>query len=114
MSSLPLQISAKLGTGVDNVLEAIVERLPPPVADRSTKLRALLFDSSFDKYRGALSLIYIKDGQLTVGQAIQSYHTKKEYEVKTLSLLRPDELPVNKLLVSNLRLSYHVFIINAF
>lgn len=91
------QISAKLGTGVDKVLEAIVERLPAPVVDRSAKFRALLFDSSYDKFRGALSLIYVNDGQLSVGQAIQSSYTKKEYEIKTLSVLRPDELPVNKL-----------------
>lgn len=91
------QISAKLGTGVDKVLQAIVEKLPSPTVDRNGTLRALLFDSSFDKYRGVLSLLFIKDGALAVGDNITSYHTKKQYEVKTLSVLRPDEVQVNKL-----------------
>lgn len=92
-----LKVSAKHGTGVDKVLEAIVERIPPPVADRTGNFRALLFDSSFDKYRGALSLIYVKDGELNLGESIRSCYTKKEYEVKTLSILRPEESPVSKL-----------------
>lgn len=92
-----MQISAKHGTGVDKVLEAIVERLPSPLADRDGIFRALLFDSSFDKYRGALSLIYIKEGKIGIGDSIRSCYTKKVYEVKTLSILRPDESPVKEL-----------------
>lgn len=91
------QISAKLGTGIDQVLEAIVTRLPSPPVDRSAKFRALLFDSAYDKYRGALSLIYVKDGSISVGNQICSVHTKKQYDVKSLSLLRPEEVPVQKL-----------------
>lgn len=79
------------------MLEAVVQRIPPPIADRTGKLRALLFDSSFDKYRGALSLIYVKDGQIKLGDSIKSSFTKKEYEVKTLSILRPDETSISKL-----------------
>ncbi|KAJ8942366.1 hypothetical protein NQ318_000346 [Aromia moschata] len=92
-----LRISAKLGTGIEKVLEAIVTRLPSPVVDRNAKFRALLFDSSYDKYRGVLSLVYIRDGSICVGDSITSCHTKKNYEVKTLSLLRPEEVGVNKL-----------------
>lgn len=79
------------------MLNAIVERLPAPTVERSGNLRALLFDSSYDKYRGVLSLVYVKDGIITVGDSIMSCYTNKEYEVKTLSILRPEESSVSKL-----------------
>lgn len=86
-----------MGTGIDAVLEAIVTRLPYPKVDRSAPFRALLFDCSYDKYRGALSMVFINDGSLMIGDHIQSCYTGKEYEVKTLSVLRPQEQNVNKL-----------------
>jgi translation factor GUF1, mitochondrial len=94
-----LKISAKMGIGVEKVLENIVERIPPPTVDRSGKFRGLLFDSWYDKYRGALNLVYVKDGELKVGQEITSHHTKKSYEIRTLSVMRPHEYKVQKLLV---------------
>nr|CAI5845853.1 unnamed protein product [Callosobruchus analis] len=99
-----LKISAKKGIGIDKVLEAIVKKLPSPPVDRNAKFRALLFDSSHDKYRGALSLIFVKDGSISVGDNICSAHTKKQYEVKSISLLRPDEVPVNKLVAGQIGL----------
>lgn len=92
-----LKVSAKLGIGVQDVLKAIVERLPHPTVDRTAAFRGLLFDSSYDRYRGVLSLIYLNDGSLSVGDSISSYATQKTYEVKTLSLLRPHEEKVNEL-----------------
>lgn len=86
-----------MGIGIQEVIEAIIERLPPPDVDRNSKFRALIFDSSFDKYRGALSLLYVKDGSIKVGDSIQSCYTQKTYEVKTLSVLRPQEENVQKL-----------------
>lgn len=86
-----------MGTGIDTVLEAIVTRLPSPKVDRSAPFRGLLFDCSYDKYRGALSMVFINDGSLMIGDHIQSCYTGKEYEVKTLSVLRPQEQNVNKL-----------------
>ncbi|XP_012279778.1 translation factor GUF1 homolog, mitochondrial isoform X2 [Orussus abietinus] len=86
-----LKISAKLGIGVDKLLEAIVKRIPPPPAIRDAPFRALIFDSWFSKYKGAISLIYVAEGSLSVGQFITSVHTGKSYEVKTISILRPDE-----------------------
>ena len=79
------------------MIEAIIEQIPPPAVNRQSPFRALLFDSWFDKYRGALSLIFIQDGNIKVGDEIQSCHTKKTYNVKSLALLRPQEEPITQL-----------------
>lgn len=92
-----LKISAKLGTGVSQVLDAIVERIPPPDVCRDKPFKALIFDSWYDKYRGAILLIYVKEGFLSVKQNVTAMYTKKSYEIKHLSLLRPSEEYVNKL-----------------
>ncbi|XP_035723686.1 translation factor GUF1 homolog, mitochondrial-like isoform X1 [Vespa mandarinia] len=86
-----LKISAKLGTGVDELLQAVLKRLPPPLVDRNLPFRGLIFDSWYDKYKGAVSLIYVKDGTLSVGEHITSFTNKKSYEIKELALLRPEE-----------------------
>lgn len=78
-------------------MDAIIERLPPPNVNRDAPFRALLFDSWYDRYRGALSLVYIHDGSVQIGDQISSCHTSKSYEVKTISILRPDEVNVKKL-----------------
>ncbi|XP_076281156.1 translation factor waclaw [Lasioglossum baleicum] len=92
-----LKISAKLGIGVKDVLDAVVERIPPPDVFREKPTRALIFDSWYDKYKGAISLVYIKEGSLSVGDQITSVQNKKSYEIKTLGLLRPSEDAVKKL-----------------
>ncbi|XP_053997826.1 translation factor GUF1 homolog, mitochondrial [Hylaeus anthracinus] len=92
-----LKISAKFGTGVDKVLSTIVERIPPPDVSKDKPFRALTVDSWYDKYKGAISLIYVKGGSLSVSDHITSTYTKKSYEVRTLSLLRPNEEYVNKI-----------------
>lgn len=99
-----LRVSAKLGTGVDQVLERVIETIPPPNVQRESAFRALIFDSWFDKYRGALNLIYVLNGQLAVGQDIQSLATKKVYPVKSLSVLRPAECAVHGLLAGQVGL----------
>lgn len=91
------KISAKLGTNVEDVLKSIVEELPHPISDEAGKLRAHLFDSSFDKYRGALNLVFIKDGEIEVGQEVTSHQTGKTYSVKSLSVITPLEVNVKKL-----------------
>lgn len=92
-----LKISAKFGTGVPQILDAIVERIPPPEVCRDKPLRALVFDSWYDKYRGTILLTYINEGCVSVNQHITSIYTKKSYEIKNVSLLRPFEESVNKL-----------------
>ncbi|KXJ75822.1 hypothetical protein RP20_CCG010957 [Aedes albopictus] len=99
-----LRISAKVGTGCDAVLREIVRRLPAPDAQREANFRALIFDSWFDRYRGALNLIFVKDGEVRTGQEIVSCHTGKSYEVKSLAMLRPDERKVDKLVAGQVGL----------
>ncbi|XP_029175193.1 translation factor GUF1 homolog, mitochondrial [Nylanderia fulva] len=84
-----IKISAKLGTGIDKVLDAVVERIPPPTVCRHEPFRALIFDSWYDKHKGAISLIYVKDGALSVGKHISSAHLQKSYEVRSIFFLRP-------------------------
>nr|CAD7456742.1 unnamed protein product [Timema tahoe] len=93
-----LQISAKLGTGIEDVLRAIVERISPPPVDRSADFRALLFDSWYDRYRGAILLVYVTDGSVKVGKEITFVHSGKNYEIRTLGMLRPHEEPAKGLL----------------
>ncbi|XP_063223490.1 LOW QUALITY PROTEIN: translation factor GUF1 homolog, mitochondrial [Bacillus rossius redtenbacheri] len=93
-----IKISAKFGTGVDDVIRTIIERVPPPPADRSAPFRALLFDSWYDRYRGTVSLVYVTDGSVKMGDRIVSLHSGKNYEVRGLGLLRPHEEPTDQLL----------------
>lgn len=73
------------------MLEKVIEVIPPPEVNRNSEFRALIFDSWFDKYRGALNLIYILNGKLEVGQDIQSMATTKSYPIRGISVLRPVE-----------------------
>lgn len=92
-----LRVSAKFGTGIRELLDAIITRVPPPIANRDGAFRALLFDSWFDRRRGALNLIYVKDGALNVGDEIESFATEKNYVIRSLAILRPHEVSVDKL-----------------
>lgn len=83
--------------GVDDVLTAIVERIPPPPVDRQAQCRALVFDGWFDRYRGFLTMLYVVDGTLRVNDEIyltlpdEDTKLKKKYIVKGLGLLQPKE-----------------------
>ncbi|KAG8930153.1 Translation factor guf1 mitochondrial [Tulasnella sp. 417] len=92
-----IRISAKTGIGISNVLQAIIDRIPPPTAQRDEKLKALLFDSSYDRYRGVISLFSLQDGQLKKGDKIISCHTKKRYDVMEVGVMNPEETPVGTL-----------------
>ncbi|KAN0123708.1 GTP-binding protein LepA C-terminus domain containing protein [Russula decolorans] len=93
-----LHISAKTGEGISDVLRAIVERIPPPSGEITGKLKAFLFDSSYDRYRGVISLVSIQDGVLRKGDRIASCHTRKKYEITELGIMHPEEVPTSQLL----------------
>jgi GTP-binding protein LepA len=80
--------SAKQGIGIDDVLEAIVTKLPPPMGDPEAPLRALIFDAQYDPYRGVVLICRVKEGTIRPGQKILLMHTDKEYEVEEVGLLQ--------------------------
>lgn len=86
--------SAKTGLGTEEILEAIVHKIKPPSGDIRLPLRALIFDSMFDSYRGVIAYIRVKEGQLKVGQKIRMMATQKEFEVTELGTFRPVMTPV--------------------
>lgn len=92
-----IPISAKLGIGIDEVLEAVVTRIPPPRGRLDEPLRALIFDSFFDSYRGAISYIRVFDGQVRKGDIIRMMSTGKEYEVSEVGIFSPQMRPVEVL-----------------
>ncbi|KAF6763966.1 P-loop containing nucleoside triphosphate hydrolase protein [Ephemerocybe angulata] len=92
-----LKISAKTGKGVQDVLNAIIERLPAPRGPKEAPLKAFLFDSFYDRYRGVISLINVQEGVLRKGDKIASYHTRKRYEVTDVGIMHPEEIPTQNL-----------------
>jgi GTP-binding protein LepA len=89
--------SAKQGLGTDDVLEAIVRVIPPPRGDAAAPLRALLFDSWFDPYHGAVMMVRVFDGALRPGMRIRLMATGKEAEVDHIAVLAPGRLDVDVL-----------------
>ncbi len=89
--------SAKMGTGVEDVLEGIVNKLPAPTGDPDAPLQALIFDAQYDPYRGVVLLVRVKHGRLTKGQEIHLMHTGADYEVEELGLLRLKRKPQKSL-----------------
>ena len=85
--------SAKTGQGVAEILEAIVKRVPPPPL-QPAPLRALIFDSWFDSYLGAVSLVRVMSGEIKKGQRIKMMSTGKDYEINTVAKLTPKAVPV--------------------
>lgn len=92
-----LACSAKSGVGVHDVLEAIVARIPPPPGDTSVPLRALIFDSWFDAYRGVIVLVRVKEGHVKAGDNIRLMHNGKEFEVQEVGAFSPHPLKLPKL-----------------
>ncbi|MBD5627074.1 MAG: elongation factor 4 [Desulfovibrio sp.] len=92
-----LEVSAKTGLGVDKVLEAIIERLPPPDGDREAPLKALIFDSWYDSYQGVVTLFRVMDGRIRKGDRIRLMSTGKEYEALRLGVFSPEAVDVEEL-----------------
>ena len=92
-----LPVSAKEGTGIPDVLEAVVQRVPPPVGDEGAPLRALIFDSYYDKYLGAVPSIRMVDGVLEPGVTITFGNVPARYEVTEVGYLRLGRVPQPRL-----------------
>ncbi|XP_019408422.1 PREDICTED: translation factor GUF1, mitochondrial isoform X1 [Crocodylus porosus] len=92
-----IRISAKLGTNVERVLQHVIKKIPPPSAHTSNPLKALVFDSTFDHYRGVIASIALFGGEVQKGDKIVFAHTRKTYEVNEVGILTPDEQPTHKL-----------------
>lgn len=89
-----LRISAKSGLGIPELLEAVVNRLPPPTTDETSPLRALIFDSIYDAFRGVITYIRVVDGTLKVGDRIRLMRTGIETEIKEIGIFKPKPVPV--------------------
>ena len=90
-------VSAKQGTGVHQLLESVVHLVPQPKGDPSAPLRALLFDSWFDPYRGVITLLRVVDGRLRIGQKIRLWSNGKVFEVDGLGYQSPKAVPCDEL-----------------
>jgi GTP-binding protein LepA len=89
--------SAKMGHGTEDILEALVNRVPPPVGDSTDPLRALIFDSVFDSYRGAVPFVRIVDGMIEKDMQIKMMSTGKTFEINEVGIFTPAPKPVDRL-----------------
>lgn len=96
-ASMAIPVSAKEGTGIEDVLEAVVNFVPPPVDTSDKPLRALVFDSAYDQYLGTLCFFKVVDGNIKLGDKIKFMASGKEYEITELGYLNPNRVPVKEL-----------------
>jgi GTP-binding protein LepA len=89
-----LRISAKTGEAVADVLDAIVARIPPPAGDADAPARALIFDSSYDQYRGVIAFVRVVDGRLETRQGLRAMAQGTEFEPEELGYMAPARTPV--------------------
>jgi GTP-binding protein LepA len=92
-----IPVSAKTGQGVEDILEAIVHRLPPPKGDINAPLQALIFDSWFDPYRGVVVLARVVNGRMKQGQKIRFMSNGRTFLIDTLGVLTPKPVPIAEL-----------------
>ncbi len=92
-----LRMSAKTGVGVEDVLDAIVERIPPPTGDRDAPARALVFDSSYDQYRGVVAFVRVVDGRFETREPLRAMAQGTTFEAEELGVLSPARVPVESL-----------------
>ena len=92
-----IQCSAKNNIGIDGVLEAIVEKLPPPRGDPEGPLKALVFDAQYDKYRGVVMLVRVQDGVIRKGQSIRLMHTGADHVVEEVGYLKLEKVATGTL-----------------
>ncbi|KUP07248.1 elongation factor 4 [Bacillus coahuilensis m2-6] len=93
--------SAKAGIGIEDILEQVVEKVPAPTGDPDAPLKALIFDSLFDPYRGVVAYIRIVEGTVKMGDKIKMMATGKEFEVTELGVFTPKSTPQKELTVGD-------------
>ena len=87
-----IKASAKMGIGIEEILEAVIERVPPPVVPADGLLRASVFDSVFDSYRGVIMYVRVVSGSLKRGMGITMYATNRSYEIKEVGIFTPKQV----------------------
>jgi GTP-binding protein LepA len=92
-----IKASAKAGIGINEILEAIVQQVPAPADTIDSPLRALIFDSYYDPYRGVIVYFRVMDGKVKKGDRIRLMASGKEYEIDELGVLSPNQIQVNEL-----------------
>ena len=92
-----IYVSAKTGQGIDDIFEALIERLNPPSGGDIEETKALLVDSWYDSYLGVIVLVRVLNGELTKGQKIKMMGTNSTYEIDDIGVFTPKKVPVNKL-----------------
>mgnify|MGYP001132250689 CR=1 FL=1 len=92
-----LQVSAKVGTNVEQVLEAVVERVPPPKGDRAKPLRALIFDSHYDPYKGVVAYVRVVDGVVDKSNKLMVMASRAEVDPVEIGIFAPDMRPTGRL-----------------
>ncbi len=92
-----LRISAKTGQGVKDVLEAIITRMPPPDGDRTAPLRALVFDSVYDQYRGVVAFVRVMDGGIRTGDRVRAMATGSGFDAEEVGVMSPAMTPIGHL-----------------
>ena len=94
-----INVSAKTGIGINELIPAIIDRIPPPVGDIEKPLKALIFDSWFDEYRGVIILVKIIDGKIKKNDKIKFLSNNSNYDVNELGVFTPVPLPLKELSV---------------
>ena len=89
--------SAKSGIGIPDILEAIVNKVPPPEDKSDQPTRALIFDSRFDSYKGAIAYVRVKEGTIKAKDTIRMMHDNKDFDVTELGIFTPNLVPVQEL-----------------
>ncbi len=90
-------VSAKLGLGIEEVLEAIVKRIPPPRGDENAPLQALVFDAVYDNYKGVICLVRVVNGSIAAGMRMRMMQAGSEFDVVEVGMLTPGFLPCERL-----------------
>ncbi len=96
-----LRVSAKTGMGVEEVLDAIVERVPAPQGDPNAPLQALIFDSVFNSFRGIIAYFKVVNGTMRQGDMVKFFNTGKEYDADEIGVLKMDMQPMRELGAGN-------------